>query len=79
MPNGSPGDDPLGDILAHGLPRFTPEIDDLIRRLARLASTERLRDMFDWYHLPPLPEFERKLRDHIASWERQARDRGWEV
>jgi hypothetical protein len=47
MPNGSLGDHPLNDILDHQVPVFTPVIDDLIRRLARLASRDRLHDMFD--------------------------------
>jgi hypothetical protein len=47
MPNGSLGDHPLNDILDYQVPVFTPVIDDLIRRLARLASRDRLHDMFD--------------------------------
>ena len=33
--NGRPGDHPLTDVLVHGLPAFSPDVDELIRRIDR--------------------------------------------
>lgn len=38
MPNGKPGDNPLSDILWHGLPTYGPEIDDLVREIDALEG-----------------------------------------
>jgi hypothetical protein len=79
MANGKPGDHPINDILDHRLPRFSPTIDDLVRRLARVVSRDRLWNMFNWFQPPPLAEFERELRGHVEILEREARERGWEI
>jgi hypothetical protein len=78
MANGKPGDDPISDIVEHKLPRFSPQIDELVRRLARVTSPDDLRKMFDWFEPPPLPEFEQQLRARVERLELEARDRGWE-
>ena len=41
MPNGKPGDHPLSDILRHGLPTYSPEIDELIREIDVLQGSNR--------------------------------------
>jgi hypothetical protein len=79
MPNGKPGDDPITDIVEHKLLRFSPQIDELVRRLARVTSPDDLRKMFDWFQPPPLPEFERQLRARVERLEPEARKRGWEI
>lgn len=38
MPNGKPGDHPVSDILSHGLPTYSPEIDGLIREIDALEG-----------------------------------------
>ena len=79
MPNGSRGDHPLTDILDHQMSVFSPVIDDLIRRLAKVSSRERLEKMFDWFHVPDRPDFERQLRAQVETLEREGRERGWEI
>ena len=79
MPNGRVGDHPVTDILDHHVYVFSPVIDDLVRRLERLASRDRLWEMFNWFDPPALPEFERQLRMRIDLLERDARERGWEI
>jgi hypothetical protein len=38
MPNGKPGDHPHSDIVIHGMPTFTPEIDALVRDVEALGG-----------------------------------------
>jgi hypothetical protein len=40
MPNGRPGDHPYTDIVTHGSEVFWPEIDSLVREIARLGARE---------------------------------------
>lgn len=79
MANGKHGDHPLNDILDHGHAVFSPEADALIRELAALLPRERLRDLFDWFAPPPLPEFTEQLRRTRDRLRADAANRGWEV
>jgi hypothetical protein len=64
MPNGKPGDDPVSDILVHGLSVFSPEIDELVRRLARVVPRQRLWELVS---LSPasLPELRARLQAEL--------------
>jgi hypothetical protein len=79
MANGKPGDHPITDICTYGLPVFSPRADALIRDIHRLTSADQMRSLLDWFHPPPLAEFEGQLqilRDHLRD---EARERGWEA
>ena len=67
MPNGKPGDHPLTDLLVHGRPVFSEVIDELIRQLAEHVSRDALDELVPWMSPPPMAEFERLLRDHLAT------------
>ena len=75
----TPGEHPVNCILDRGLPFFTPEVDDLIRRAARIAPRHGLLGMFDWRNLPPLPKFQSQLEAEVGRLEEYAEARGWEV
>ncbi len=79
MVNGRAGDHPLTDILDHGVEVFSPEVDDLIRRLAKLVPGYRLFEMFDWFNLSALPEFKSQLEAEIIRLSEEARASGWEI
>jgi len=79
MANGKKGDHPITDILNHNLEVFSPKIDNLIREIAKLVPNYRLRDMFDWFHLPALEEFEQQLQKKLEELNQEAKDSGWEV
>jgi hypothetical protein len=63
MPNGKPGDHPLTDILVHKLRTFSREIDSLIAEIVRLGGRKELERKFNFFSLPPIPEFEKSLRE----------------
>ena len=69
----------INDILDHGRDVFFPEVDALVRDIARFLPRYRMWDLVDWHSPPPLDEFTAKLRairdDHL----KQARERGWEA
>jgi hypothetical protein len=77
--SGGPGDHPLTDILNYGLPVYSPETDELVRRIARLLSRDRLYDVMNWWDVPPLPEMNQRLRSLLAELEAKAREGGWEL
>lgn len=73
MPNGKPGDHPLTDILVHGMSVFSPEIDELVRRLARVVPRQRLSE------LVPLgtvshPELRARLQSELERATREAKE-----
>ena len=77
--NGKPGDNPVNDILDHGLPVYSPEIDEMIRQIAKHVPRYRLDDMFDWFAPPSPPEFRQLLQHKLEDLRRDAKDRGWET
>jgi hypothetical protein len=77
--NGKLGDHPLNDILDHGVPVFSPEIDEIVRKLAALVPRYRLVEMFDWLNPPPLAEFKTELGAQLNRLTDDANARGWET
>lgn len=77
--NGKKGDHPLTDLLVHKIPVYTISIDNLIVEISKLVSYDRLYDMFNWYSLPSLPEFEQQLKDILKQFKEDAKERGWEI
>jgi hypothetical protein len=79
MGNGKPGDHPVNDILDHDLRVFSPEIDEMVREIARLVPRYRMWDMFNWHSPPPVNQFEKQVRELLDRLRTEARDRGWEL
>ena len=77
--NGKPGDDPATDILRYGLPVYSPEIDDLVRRLGKLMEFRRLQDFLDSLSGLPITDLGRKVKDQVSQLESEGKRRGWEV
>jgi hypothetical protein len=77
--NGKLGDHPLNDILDHGAPRFSPDIDELVRQLATLVPRYRLSEMCDWLNPPPLSDLRAQLQTEVDRLTEDARRRGWEI
>ena len=80
MPNGKPGDHPFTDIVAHGLPVYSPEVDGLIREIDRLGGSDQLSDAllveYDPHKNPDLKKFEMiltQIRDRLSL---AAKERG---
>jgi hypothetical protein len=78
MANGKHGDHPLTDILIHKVPVFSPSIDKLITEIAKFIPIYRLREMFNWFSLPPLSEFEKQLEETLCKLRKEAKEKGWE-
>jgi hypothetical protein len=86
MPNGKPGDHPFTDIIYYRRPVYSPDIDDLVRELAKLSDTrgqQELADMlFREYNEFAKPDLT-KLQQILASMRDQRRAdaerRGWEL
>jgi hypothetical protein len=87
VPNGTPGDHPLTDILGWKIDVFGREADDLIRQIVQLGGREHLeREPLMLVALDPryFPHADRRtlvadltaLRDRLRA---EAIDRGWEV
>lgn len=74
MPNGRPGDHPVTDILVHGMSVFSPEVDELVRRLARLVPRQRLGELVP---LGPvsLPELRARLEAELERATREPEER----
>ncbi len=79
MPNGSPGDHPLTDLLHYKIDTFSPTADELIRQIAQLVPTYKLHEMFEWWSPPPIEEFEKQLRETLDKLRQEAKDSGWEI
>ena len=77
--NGKLGDHPLNDILDHGVPVFSPGVDEIVRKLAALVPRYRLVEMFDWLNPPPLADFKPQLESKLHQLTEDATSRGWEV
>jgi hypothetical protein len=75
MPNGKPGDHPLTDIVVHGLSVFSPEIDELVRRLARAVPPQRLAELVP-LGTASLPELRARLQTELERATREAEERG---
>ena len=83
MPNGKPGDHPITDIMVHGLRVYSPEVDDLVRRIVQLGGRSKLETMLCSEYSPSRdPDITRlrgelvRIRDQLSS---ESTERGWEV
>ncbi len=79
MSNGKHGDHPLTDILIHKVPVFSPSIDKLIIEISQYIPTYKLREMFNWFSHPPLPEFEKQLKETLDRLKIEAKEKGWKI
>jgi hypothetical protein len=80
MPNGKPHDDPLLDILIHGLGTYGREADDLIRKISDLSSDRELREWWEaeigWKGNRELAL--KKARSRYGELLQRAKDSGWD-
>jgi hypothetical protein len=76
MPNGKPGDHPLTDILVHKRRSFSRETDSLIAEIVRLGGRKELESKFNFFSPPPIPEFEKSLREMRERLLREAKEIG---
>ena len=58
MPNGKPLDHPVTDVVIHGMPVFSPRVDELIREIDTLGGRAEL-----WALTDAMMEAERLLWD----------------
>ena len=79
MPNGSPGEDPIIDVIRHKLTVYGEPIDTQLRELSKLLSFRRLQDWFWPIRDLPQTETEAVVARKLAELQRGAKDRGWEV
>jgi hypothetical protein len=86
MPNGKPGDDPLLDILGHGLDVYSPRVAALVRKIAALADEktrrelgDRLQSQYSPYLRPDVAKLERELIELRDRLTREALDRRFEI
>jgi hypothetical protein len=77
--NGKPGDDPAIDIIHHGRSVYSPEVDGLVRELAKLMDFRKLQELLYSFAGLPVAEVGAKLRETVARLKREARARGWEI
>jgi hypothetical protein len=79
MPNGKKGDHPLTDISHWKIRRFSAEADRLIAEIVQLGGRDELEKTFNLFAPPPMPDFEKSLREIRDRLFREAKERGWEV
>jgi hypothetical protein len=86
MPNGSPGDDPINDILVHEREVYSPLASTLIRQIAALADdkTRRaLRDVlgrdYNVHFRPDIAKLEHYLTELHNRLMVEAQERGFEL
>jgi hypothetical protein len=81
MPNGSPHDHPLTDILVHSIPVYGDEADTLIRRIAGMCSH---RELYEWWEREigwSGNEYSvvEKARLQVDQLLQRAKEGGWEI
>ena len=86
MPNGKPGDHPYTDIVVHARGVYSEAVDDLVRRIARLASqserdqlAEVLLNDYNDFNNPDIAKLERLLIGIHEKLLSSAKERGWEA
>ncbi len=86
MPNGKQGDHPFSDIIIHRLEVYSPEIDDLVRRIASLCNEETRRELADRllseyneYSNPDLDKLRLELTELFQRTYDEAERRGYEL
>ncbi|MEZ5988744.1 MAG: hypothetical protein R3F30_06410 [Planctomycetota bacterium] len=82
MANGKPGDDPLLDIVKHGLAVFGDPCDALILEASKLCSR---RELYEWWERSSLwqgaetPVVQAAAEQFLAELRKRAMDGGWEL
>jgi hypothetical protein len=76
--NGKPGDDPITDIVKHGIARYGEPLDNEIRQLGELMSYHRLCDWFEQYWSKPPEQLQPIVAAKLVEMRRVAREGGWE-
>ena len=86
MPNGKQGDHPFSDIIIHRLEVYSPEIDNLVRRIASLCNEETRRELSDRllseyneYSNPDLDKLRLELTELFQRTYDEAERRGYEL
>jgi hypothetical protein len=77
--NGKHGDDPALDIVHYGLSVFSPEVDSLVRELAKLMEFRRLQELINSLGELSVEELRIKLTEIVKTLRNDAKNRGWEV
>jgi len=78
MPNGSPGDSPISDIMIHRIARFGEPLDTQLRQLGELMSYHRLCDWYDEHRGTSKEQLQPIVAAKLEELRRDARERGWE-
>jgi len=76
--NGRPGDDPIMDLLHHGLAPYGEPIDTNLRQIAKLLSYPRLQDWFGPLRDLSPEELKPIVAHKLDELRRNAEERGWE-
>jgi hypothetical protein len=86
MPNGTPGDSPLTDILYHRQVVYSERATELIRQIIALADDKTERDLDNRLHSeyrpssePDVHALEEELATLLDRLRAEAKDRGFEV
>jgi hypothetical protein len=77
--NGKHGDDPALDIVHYGLSVFSPEVDNLVRELAKFMEFRRLQELLNSLGGLSVEELQIKLTETVETLRKDAKNRGWEV
>ena len=77
--NGKHGDDPVLDIVHYGLSVYSPEVDSLVRELAKLMEFRRLQELLHSLGELSVEELRIKLTATVQTLRNDAKNRGWEV
>jgi len=77
--NGKHGDDPALDIIHYRLSVYSPEVDALVRELAKLMEFRRLSDFLSSLGGLSVEELRVKLNETVIMLKIDAKNRGWEV
>ena len=77
--NGRHGDDPALDIVHYGLSVFSPEVNNLVRELAKFMEFRRLQELLNSLGGLSVEELQIKLTETVETLRKDAKNRGWEV
>jgi hypothetical protein len=77
--NGKPGDDAALDILEYGRTVFSPEIDAMVRDLARLMDFRRLQDFLNPLTTLSVDAAGVRIRQRLEKLREEGKERGWEI
>jgi hypothetical protein len=77
--NGKPGDDPATDIVHHGRPVYSPQVDSMVRDLAKLMEFRRLQHFLDSLAGLSQPDVAMKVGEQLIALRKDGHERGWEI